>query len=129
MLATVRAGAHDESSRKQSHERNDPPKAGRFVRAPTGTRTQTGTILSRLPLPIGLWGPVVIGAPERLPNADRVFLKRGAGRLVGSERGNVATEEEVVDPTPDHTHLALKSGHGQTVIPAVSEPCEVSGEH
>lgn len=25
---------------------------------PTGTRTQTGSILSRLPLPIGLWGVV-----------------------------------------------------------------------
>jgi hypothetical protein len=30
-------------------------------------------------------------APDRLPNADGVFLKRGARRLVGGQRRDVAT--------------------------------------
>src|SRR3954447_709793 len=44
-----------------------------FHGAPTGTRTQTGRILSPLPLPIGLWGPGLMlekgprGPTQRLP--------------------------------------------------------------
>lgn len=50
--------------------------------APTGTRTQTGPILSRLPLPIGLWGPGIIlgdsGTMHVIDGASHLFV-RGHG--------------------------------------------------
>ena len=79
MLVTVRAGAHGGFSRKQEHEQNDRSKTGRFVRAPTGTRTQTGTILSRLPLPIGLWGPVVSRPRQATERGRRIPQMTHAG--------------------------------------------------
>ncbi len=48
--------------------------------APTGIRTLTGTILSRLPLPIGLWGRAAPSLPVRSPR--RSLCRSPRSRIV-----------------------------------------------
>src|SRR5699024_8720334 len=63
--------------------------------APTGTRTLTGPILSRLPLPIGLWGPEVIlravPPPHRQDTtpAGTVAPHRWSGSASVADRGHI----------------------------------------
>src|SRR5699024_4204664 len=54
---TVRRPFHHVGGCMWAVPRHHPPGA------PTGTRTLTGPILSRLPLPVGLWGPEEILRP------------------------------------------------------------------
>ena len=48
----------------------------RFLRAPNGIRTHTWAGLSRLPLPVGPWGPVVAESSESALRPDRRRSRR-----------------------------------------------------
>ena len=66
--------------------------------APTGTRTQTGPILSRLPLPIGLWGPGII-----LGDSGTMHVIDGASHLSAPRHGKSLTQgtpQPVSDAAP-----------------------------
>src|SRR5450830_1865468 len=113
--------------------------------APTGIRTLTGTILSRLPLPIGLWGQAA-GLPaataavlppgeQRQPTAKHrqelrrrhlgtrsEGLEREARCFARFDRHDVATQQEVEEPVAEDADLALPGGNGETVVAAVHEP-------
>src|ERR1700710_2113661 len=133
------------STDARSLVRGDDPGRIRRPGAPAGTRTLTETILSRLPLPIGLPGP------EKDPSgalllADRATDGNGSagGRLVtggrlraggellerrarldtGLQRDCVAADQEVDDPVAEDAGLALPHRHREAVVAAVHEPRE-----
>lgn len=62
------------------HKENHPCGWFSLCRTPSETRTHTGTILSRLPLPIGLWGQRLKSTSSwRAPDALRIPRTTHAG--------------------------------------------------
>lgn len=72
---------------------------------PSGTRTHTRAILSRLPLPIGLWGPVVhrIGGRAGRRAEARAATRRGRALLLPVRGpGELDAGAEAEDAADDH---------------------------